>query len=128
MNAKLYLTIAAIVAVLYGIGFLVFPGNLVMLYGEPPEVHVTLNIQFFGSALLAWGLIVWFARDCRDWAMVRGVLIGSVVGQVVGVLVTIWGMTQGILNAAAWSSLIVYVLLLAGALYSLFTGPHKLNA
>ena len=26
------------------------------------------------------GLIVWFARDFRDWAAVRGVLIASVVG------------------------------------------------
>lgn len=122
MDAKLYLTIAAIVGILYGIGFVLIPANVVVLYGAPPDPHVILNARFFGSALLAWGVILWFARDFRDWAAVRGVLIGSVVGDVVGGLVSIWSTIQGLLNAFAWSSTIVYVLLLVGALYCLSSG------
>jgi hypothetical protein len=125
MNTKLYLTIAGIVAILYGIIFVLFPANVVVLYGGPPESHVILNVQFFGSALLALGVIMWFARDFRDWAAMRGVLIGAVVGDVAGVLVNILGTIQGTVNALGWSSTVVYVLLLLGALYCLFTGSRK---
>lgn len=125
MNTKLFLTIAAIVAILYGIGFVLIPGNVVLLFGGPPEPHVKLNLQFCGAALLAWGVIGWFARDFRDWAAVRGVLIGSVVGYVVLLLVNLWGTMQGLLNALVWSSTIVLLLLLLGALYCLSTGSRK---
>ena len=77
------------------------------------------NIQFFGSALLALGVIVWSARSFRDWDAVRSVLIGALVGNVVGLLLALWGIKQGLVNAMGWSSVVVYVLLTAGALYCL---------
>jgi len=125
VNAKLYVTIAAIVAILYGIGFVLIPAKLIVLYGAPSDPHAILNLQFFGSALLAWGVIVWFAKDFRDWAALRAVLIGSIVGDVVGGLINIWATIQGLLSPLAWTSTAVYALLLFGALYYLITGSRK---
>ena len=118
MSSKLYLTIAAVLAILYGIGFVLIPAKMGELYGVQPEPHAILNVQYFGSALLAWGVILWFARDL-DWAAVRGVLIGSVVGDAVGGLLSVWGISQGLVNAFGWTSVVIYVLLLLGALYFL---------
>jgi len=118
MSSKLYLTIAAVLAILYGIGFVLIPAKMGELYGVQPEPHAILNVQYFGSALLAWGVIMWFARDL-DWAAVRGVLIGSVVGDAVGGLLSVWGISQGLVNAFGWTSVVIYVLLLLGALYFL---------
>jgi hypothetical protein len=125
MTVKLYLTITAIVAVLYGLGFVLIPASLIPLYGGPTEPHVILEAQFFGSALLALAVITWFAKDFRDWDAVRGVVLGIVVATVVGGLLSIWATIMGVLNAFGWSSVIVYVLLLLGALYFLWTGPQK---
>jgi uncharacterized membrane protein YfcA len=125
MDSKLYFTIAAIVAILYGIGFVLIPANLTILYGGPAEPNVVLNARFFGSALLAWGVILWFARDFQDWAAVRGVLIGSVIGLVIGGIVNISATVQGLLNVLSWSSTAIYVLLLLGALYVLYTGSRQ---
>jgi uncharacterized membrane protein YfcA len=83
-----------------------------------------LNLQFFGSALLAWGVITWFARDL-DWAAVRGVLIGGIVGDVVGGLLSVWAIVEGLVNAFGWTSVVIYVLLLLGGLYFLSTGSRK---
>jgi uncharacterized membrane protein YfcA len=124
MSSKLYLTIAAVLAILYGIGFVLVPAKMGELYGVQPEPHAILNVQYFGSALLAWGVILWFARDL-DWAAVRGVLIGSVVGDAVGGLLSVWGISQGLVNAFGWTSVVIYVLLLLGALYFLSTGSRK---
>ena len=124
MDTKLYLTIAAIVALLYALGFLVIPESMSILFSGVAEPHATLNLRFLGGANLAWGLIFWFARDW-DRDAVRGVLICSVAGLVVIIIVNIWGTTQGLLNSSVWGSTIVLVLLLIGALYSLSTGPRR---
>ena len=97
---------------------------MVELYGVPPEPHAILNLQFFGSALLAWGVITWFARDL-DWAAVRGVLIGGIVGDVVGGLLSVWAIVEGLVNAFGWTSVVIYVLLLLGGLYFLSSGSRK---
>ena len=124
MSSKLYLTIAAVLAILYGIGFVLIPAKMGELYGVQPQPYAMLNIQYFGSALLALGVIVWFARDL-DWAAVRGVLIGSVVGDAVGGLLSVWGISQGLVNAFGWTSVVIYALLLLGALYFLSPGSRK---
>jgi uncharacterized membrane protein YfcA len=126
MDSKLYLTIAAVVAILYGIAFVLIPGVLADMYGlKPGQPNAILNAQFFGSALLTIGVISWFARDFKEWAAVRGVLIGAVVGDVVGGVINIWASTHGLFNSFGWSSVIVYALLLLGALYCLFTDKRR---
>jgi uncharacterized membrane protein YfcA len=125
MTAKLYLTISAIVAVLFGIGFILIPARMGELYGVVQNGTSILNIRFFGAALLSIAVISWLARDFRDWEAVRAVLIGSVVGDVFGGLVNIWGTFRGLMNELAWSTTILYVLLLLGALYCLYAGSQK---
>jgi hypothetical protein len=124
LNTKLYLTIAAIVALLYTLAFLVIPESMSVLFSGVAEPLATLYLRFLGGANLAWGLILWFARDW-DRHAVRGVLICSVAGLVVFIIVNIWGVTEGLLNSSAWGSTIVLVLLLIGAVYSLSTGPPR---
>jgi len=125
MDTKLYLTIAAIVLILWGLGFFLIPAELGATFGVPPEPHNIVTGRFLGSVLLGLGVITWFARDFRDWAAARGVLIGLVVVDVVGGIINIWATIQGLFNALAWGSTIVNVLLLLGALYFLFTGSRK---
>ena len=122
MDTKLYLAVLAVLSVVYGIMFVIFPSEAIALYavpGAPNQPSAAYNIQFFGSALLALGVIVWSARSFRDWDAVRSVLIGALVGNVVGLLLALWGIKQGLVNAMGWSSVVVYVLLTAGALYCL---------
>jgi len=124
MDSRLYLTISAIILLLYGIGFAAIPADVGGLYGVPPEPHVLMADRFFGSTLLAVGVITWFARDL-DWAAVRGVLIGGIVGDVVGGLLSVWAIVEGLVNAFGWTSVVIYVLLLLGALYFLSPGSRK---
>ena len=71
---------------------------------------------------MAWGLIVWFARDFRDWDAVRGVLIGSVVGVAINIILNVAATVAGWLNAKAWGTTVVLVLLLLGGIYELLEG------
>ena len=128
MTIKTFLTINAIPAILYGLAFVLFPGPSSAIFGVASVPQVTLNLQFFGSALLALGVIFWLAKDFRDWEPVRGVLIGNVVADGVGLLVNLRGSLQGLTNALAWTSSLVYVLLLAGSFYFLSKAPLDLKS
>jgi hypothetical protein len=124
MSARLYLTIAAVVAILYALAFLIIPIQASLFFSDFAEARAVLYLRFCGAAVLAWGLIVWFARDFQDWQPVRGVLIGSIVGLAVNIIITVWATLAGWLNANCWGSAIVLVLLLAGAIYQLSAGDR----
>jgi hypothetical protein len=123
MNSKIYFTITAVLATLYGIAFLLFPGPSLALYGVTGQPSANLNIQFFGSALISLAVISAFARNFQDWEAVRGVLYGLMIGDVAGLGVNSIGRGQGLLNSLAWSSTVIYVLLIIGAIYCLRNLP-----
>jgi hypothetical protein len=125
MDTRLYLTIAAVVAILYALAFLLIPVQASLFFSDFAEPRAVLYLRFSGAAVLAWGLIVWFARDFRDRDAVRGVLIASVVGLAANIILNVWATVQGWLNANAWGSTIVLVLLLVGAAYQLSFGARE---
>ena len=128
LDTNLYLTIAAIVAVLYALAFLVLPEQASMFFSGFAEPRAILYLRFCGAAILAWGLIVWFARDFQGWHAVRSVLIAGIVGLVVNTIIAVSALVQGWLNSNAWGSIsptAVLVLLLIGAAYQLAVGGRK---
>lgn len=121
MSVRLYLTIAAVVAILYALAFLIIPIETSLFFSDFAEARAILYLRFCGASVLAWGLILWFARDFEEWRAVRGVLIGSIVGVAVNLIITIWATLGGWLNANSWGTAIVLALLLVGAVYELST-------
>jgi ABC-type Fe3+-siderophore transport system permease subunit len=121
MGARLYLTVAAVVAILYAAAFLIIPVQASLFFSSFAAPRAVLYLRFCGAAILAWGLIVWFARNFRDWQPVRSILVGSIVGLVANIIITIWATLGGWLNANAWGSVVVLVLLLIGAAYEFST-------
>jgi hypothetical protein len=126
MSTKLYLTIAAVVAILYALAFLLIPVQASLFFSGFAEPRAVLDLRFCGAAVLAWGLIVWFARDFRDWAAVRSVLIASAVGLAINIILNVWATFEGWLNANAWGSTVVLALLLLGAAYELSAGSRRM--
>jgi hypothetical protein len=122
MNAKTFLTISAVLAVLFGLAFVLAPTAAASIYGVPPDPHTALNLQFFGSTLIGFAVLYWFAKDFRDWEAMRGVLIASAVADAIGGGVNLLGTFQGLMNGMAWTTTILYALLLIGSLYCLSTG------
>ena len=119
MNSKHYLTVAAVVAILYALAFLLIPLQASLFFSDFAEPRAVLYLRFCGAAIFAWSLIVWFARNFEGRYEVRSVLIASVVGLAVNIAINVWATLQGWLNAKAWGSTVVLVLLLLGGLYEL---------
>jgi uncharacterized membrane protein len=128
MTAKTFLTISSIFTILYGLSFLLVPGQSIAMYGTDPEPRLTLICRFLGSALLAFGIVQWFNKEFRDWDAIRAVLIAIAVLNALNLLVNLWGTMQGLFNAMAWSTTIVSAIFLAGALYCLSAEARKLGS
>ena len=95
MDTKLYLTIAAVVAILYALAFLLFPVHASLFFSGFAEPRAIWYLRFCGAAILAWGLIVWFARDFKGWYPVRSVLIASIIGLWINKAIIIAGSLSG---------------------------------
>ena len=125
MTSRTLLTITAVVAIFYGLAFVLIPDNMNALYGVPSAPHIALYARFFGSALLGFGITTWFARDSRSWDVIRGVLIGIAVTTAIGGLIALFAVLTGLSNAMTWTSVLVYALLFVGAVYWLSQGEKN---
>jgi uncharacterized protein YjeT (DUF2065 family) len=125
MTSRSLLTITAVVAVLYGLGFVLIPDAVNAIYGVPSNPHTSLYTRFFGSALLGFGVINWLAKDFRSWEAIRGVLIGIVVTTGIGGVIALFAVVTGLSNAMTWTSVLVYALLFVGAVYALSRGEKN---
>jgi hypothetical protein len=127
MTIKMLFTILAILSFLFGIGFVLAPDQVLANYGIEHSPALALVGRLFGGALLALGVILWLARDFRDEAAVRAVLISTLVGGVVNVVVAIIGTLAGTTNALGWSTVLIYLLAAVGSGYFLMAQSRRLS-
>ncbi len=119
MNVRAYFAVFAVLALLFGIAFVLAPGPVLANYGitstNPP---LALMSRLFGATLLALAVIQWMARDF-DAAPRRAVLIGVGVADAVAFLIAIAAVIAGTINALGWSTVIIYLVGAVGAGYFL---------
>jgi hypothetical protein len=80
--------------------------------------------QFFGTAMLALGIVLWFAKDVADDAVARGFAIALLVGALAGLIITIIGTVSGTLRSFGWVAMLIYVLFGLGYAYLVFLRPR----
>jgi hypothetical protein len=120
MKLTLFLALAAAIAIIYGVAFIVVPDFVAVTYGMTPNAALDLLARYFGLTLLGQGVVVWLIKDAVDGKVLRGFLSGFALQSAIGLLVSIWGTVGGIMNGMGWSAVLIYALLLAGYLYYLF--------
>lgn len=116
-----------IVALPFGLGFLLAPGAMANLYGVPTDPAANLIGQFFGVCLIAIGLLTWFARGVDDSKAQRAIIQALFIADVLGLIVAVMGMVTGVLNALGWLSVALYLILSLGYSYFLFMKRGRLS-
>lgn len=114
MRLSTLLLAAGLLALVFGIGFLLAPRSLLPLYGVTPDPTVVLLARFFGAALVQLGLVLYLIRDVGDPRTQRGVVIGSFIGSLAGLVVALTAQFWGLVNSFGWSSVAIYGGLLLG--------------
>ncbi len=126
MTIKTFFVIFAVLAVGHGIGFVLVPDQVASAYGLAISASSRLTAQLFGGALLFWGVILWFARDFPNEAA-RGVLIGTIIGDVPSLIVVVMGTLAGTMNAMGWVAMLIYLVSAVGSGYFLMAQSRRLS-
>lgn len=120
MGYRTLFLLNSFVALLLGLAFLIIPTMAISQFGVDSYTSTKMIAQFFGTAMLTLGLLLWFAKDVASEAIQRHMAIALLVGSLAGVLVTVLGTVSGTLRANAWMAIIVYVLFGLGYAYLVF--------
>src|SRR5688500_8684824 len=127
MNYCIMFLFNAFIAILLGLGFLVLPDRILGQFGVDGYAATKLLSQFFGTAMLGLGLLLWFAKDVTEASLQKGMGIALLIGAAAGLMITIMGTTSGILRANWWMAMILYAILGLANAYLVFLKPKQVS-
>ena len=125
MSYKVLFVLNALVAVVLGLGFLIKPDVTLPLLGVTEQYAATMwAARFFGSAMFALGLVLWFAKD-SDESVQKGMSWALLISTLVGLVLTIAASVAGnaVLRQNTWIPILIYVLFGLGYAFMIFFKP-----
>ena len=114
MRSNTLFLAAGVLALAFGLGFLLVPATVLPIYGAATDPATLLMSRFFGVVLVHLGLVMYLLREIRDPGSIRALAFAGVVGSVCGMAVAATGVLGGVTNALGWSTVGIYALLLLG--------------
>jgi len=126
MKLSTLMIVNTIVAAVFGLGFVLAPGQVTSFYS--PEVGANLRYvaQLFGAALLGFAVLTWVARNAPDSEARRAILLALFVGDCLGFVLALIGQIGGVVNALGWSTVLIYLLLALGFGYFTYVAKPEL--
>ncbi len=114
MQLGTFFKIHAVIALLFGLGFILMPATILAYYTTVPvnEIGVFMS-QLFGSAILTYAAVLWLASDTADSPARRAIVQGFFISITIGAIVVLHFQLTGPINALGWSTVLLYVFLAA---------------
>ena len=124
MSFKVLFILNALVAVVLGAGFLFVPDRVFDFFGTETYASTLLMGRFFGTAMIALGLVVWFAKDA-DASIQKGTGWALFISAILGLVVNVLGMSSasGVIRTNGWITAVVYVVFALLYAFMLFLKP-----
>ena len=119
MSTKLFFAVVAAINAFFGLAFLILPDDLMGAHGAILNPAGVLLGRVLGASLLGSAMVFWGLRNQSREAMLPA-LYGGIVYNVIDVVVGLFAVTGGILNAKGWALVIVHAALAAGFCYFTF--------
>jgi hypothetical protein len=123
MSIKTLMIINAIIAIVYGVAFVILPGQILSLYGLSPDEPLKYTGQLFGAALIGFALLTWRARNATDSDARKAIVFALFVADGIGFIVALIGQLNNVLNQLGWSAVVIYLFLTLGWGYFQFSKP-----
>ena len=120
MKLNTFMTIAAVVALVFGLGFIIAPVASLNLYGTETNVTGQFLGRYLGSSLLGIAFLTWLVRNAPASPTRRGVLIALCINMVLGFVVALYDKFAGAGNNLIWLNVAIYLLLALGFGYFAF--------
>lgn len=124
MNYKVVFVLNAIVAIAFGVAFLFVPNTSLDFFGVDKYEATLLMTQFFGTELVAVGLLLWFAKNATDASLQRQLGWAQFISLFLGLAVNVIGVSKGVIRVNGWITILVYVILALLYGFMLFLKPR----
>ncbi|HLA96821.1 MAG TPA: hypothetical protein VJL34_00085 [Anaerolineales bacterium] len=111
MKVSTLFPINAVVAVVFGLGFIFAPVWLLSLYGVTADAPLAYVGQLLGAAFLSFAVITWMARNAPASPVRSAIVLALFVGDAIGFIVSLLAQLKGFANALGWSTVAIYLLL-----------------
>ena len=108
MKLKLWMALKAIVVVIFAVGFLVIPFFMGSIYGMSFDDVGALMGRLFGVAFLFEAVILWLSKNF-PWPEAQKIVIGTVISNVIGFVVSLLATLAGTWNAVGWLTVGLYL-------------------
>lgn len=119
MRLNTVLLVAAIIAGLFGLGFVFLPAQVLNVYGVTTDAYGLWMARYFGVALLGIALLAWGTRGSHEVALRRSMAVMFAVTNAIGALVGLWNVLSPQGTTMIWSTVAIYALLALGFALSL---------
>lgn len=115
MKLSALLAVAGVVAIVFGLAFVLVPGQLMSYYGlNVGDATLFYIARLFGAALVGIGLMNWSARSSEASGARSAIVMGNMVGDGIGTVIAVMAQLGGVTNALGWSTVAIYALLTLG--------------
>jgi hypothetical protein len=112
MQLGTFFKVHAVIALLFGVIFVLMPATILAFYTTVPVNEIgTFMSRLFGSAILTYAAVLWLASDAPDSPARRAIVQGFFLSMIVGVAVVVHFQLTGPINALGWSTVLLYVFL-----------------
>jgi hypothetical protein len=128
MKLKVLFIITAIIAIVFGIAFVLIPSQVYSLYGIESTSGLDYMGQLFGAALIGIGLIAWLSRNATHSDARKAIILGFFIADGIGFVIALIGQLNNILGSLGWLTVAIYFLLSIGFGYFQFSKPSLSEA
>ncbi|SFB88232.1 hypothetical protein [Massilia yuzhufengensis] len=132
MNHRIILRIGAVVGSLYGLILVISPNTLMNLYRAQALQDTGLYFAMLsGAMLLGWAAMNWAASNAPQIAEIHYVLLGNLVTQVLGFLVSlVRQLSDAAVPQSGWLNVAIFLVFTAafGYLYLASPAGYRLHA
>jgi len=120
MKRNVFLTIAGILALLFGLTMCFAPGKMMQNLAVTSDQAAFNVLQWAGNMLIAIAFINFMSRNDTGSPALRAVMIGNIVLHVGGLIVDFYQYSIGFVNTSGLvTGMIVHILLITGFVYYL---------
>jgi hypothetical protein len=120
MSQNVFFTIVAIIFVVFGVGQILAPQELMGLYGLNFNPAGVLMTRVFGTVVIGLAIIYWACRNAAASPLLQAVIYAGVISNAADVVVAWYGISTGVLNTMGWALVILHALLTIGFAYFAF--------
>lgn len=124
---QILFTITLVIELLFGLGFIILPGTLFGLFGVTlNEFGVALS-RIFGSAVLGFVVLMWYARSSEERSLHRAATATMFTYFAISTIFIVLAQIAGVTNVMGWANVGLHGILAIAFGWFLFRGWRQRN-